>query len=195
MRSLRCCGSLRLGRALCRDDFAHADIALSNGKVRMRKIILRLRQLARNIGKREAGSQWDIRTKVINDQNVAALHKMRECTRKPLAGESKKTAGQVTRNLLVPVWRENQQEKHDTWTPPTKAEIAAAEQKGDTVCLEQPAPPPPRCADACYSRVEQRRVRIDKCKWSRSRSNGQCLASKYSEVIAIACMLPLTDRC
>lgn len=80
---------------------------LSNVKTRLRKVLLRARQFARNCDNRQAY------TKVLNDHNAAALHKLTEL--RPLPPGTKATdrrAAQCTRDLMVPVWREQQLEAH-----------------------------------------------------------------------------------
>ena len=93
--------------------------------MRVRKVLLRARQFARNCDNVQAY------TKVLNEHNAAALHKLAEM--RPLAPGLKaadRRASQCTRDVMVPAWRERRRDAHEN--------PAEGAEKGP--------PPPPLCA-------------------------------------------------
>jgi hypothetical protein len=105
----------RLYECLCRrNDCAQACIKLDRGKVRLRKLLLRIRQCARNADNPEAY------TTALNTHNLAALFKLREASRLRPPGSVKsaeRDAAQATRDAMVQVWHESRLEAHRTFEP------------------------------------------------------------------------------
>lgn len=147
------CGHRRGG--VCRAYAADAAVPLQPVKVRLRKVVLRLRQFARNCDNLQAFS------KVLNAQNVAAMHKLAELRLHSALGARR--AAQCTRDAMVGAWRDGRLE----------AEREIASWRGSGANL--PPPPPERCVAVagCSCTRLPARPGMDACGLTRQHAFGR----------------------
>lgn len=133
--------------SLCRPAAAEGCIRLSPAKIRVRKLLVRVRQLARNT---HIFSSYDT---ILNPQNTAALFKISEATR--VRPEGAPATSQVTRDALVAAWADARgaefadwKKRMDLWV---KAQARGELKKEDSRPPPEVPGPPKRCALAPHS--------------------------------------------
>lgn len=121
-----------LRAACCRPAAAEGCIRLTPAKIRVRKLLVRLRQLARNT---HIFTSYDT---ILNPQNTAALFKIAEGTR--VRPNTDAATAQVTRDALVAAWADSRCAEYHEWHRRSDA-WAAAQERGD-LPENDPGPPP-----------------------------------------------------